>query len=44
MPTINPYSVLLESWYFFRHNLRSIAVLCLPWLLLEGLARQLAEA
>lgn len=44
MPTINPYRVLLESWYFFSHNLRSIALLSLPWLLLEGVLRQLAEA
>ena len=44
MPTINPYKVLLESWYFFSHNLRSIAVLCLPLLLIEGVVRQLVEA
>lgn len=44
MPTINPQNVLLESWYFFSHNLRSIALLCLPLLLIEGLVRQLVEA
>ena len=44
MPTINPYKVLLESWYFFRHNLGTIAVLCLPLLLTEGVIRQLVEA
>ncbi len=40
MPTINPLNVLRESWYFFIHNLRSIALLCLPALLVEGLVRQ----
>lgn len=40
MPTINPYRVLLESWYFYSRNLRSIALLCLPLLLIEGLLRQ----
>ena len=40
MPTINPLQVLRESWYFYSHNLRSIALLCLPLLLLEGLAHQ----
>lgn len=43
MPTINPYKVLLESWYFFSHNLRSIALLSLPLLLIEGVVRQTVE-
>lgn len=40
MPTINPLKVLLESWYFFCHNLSRIALLCLPLLMVEGLVRQ----
>jgi hypothetical protein len=40
MPTINPFDVLRQSWYFFSHNLRSIVLLCLPPLLIEGLVRQ----
>jgi hypothetical protein len=40
MPTIKPFTVLRESWYFFSHNLLRIIPLCLPMLLLEGLLRQ----
>lgn len=40
MPTINPFTVLRESWYFISHNLWRIIQLCLPLLLLEGLLRQ----
>ncbi|TBU90935.1 YciC family protein [Phytopseudomonas dryadis] len=34
------FDVLRDSWFFFRHNLFDIIVLCLPWLLLETLARR----
>ena len=44
MPTIKPFDVLQQSWYFFSHNLGRILLLCLPLLLLEGLARQQLSA
>ncbi|CAM3261882.1 hypothetical protein BZK31_22090 [Pseudomonas floridensis] len=37
---MNPLTVLQDSLYFFRRNLGSILVLCLPLVVLEALARQ----
>jgi hypothetical protein len=37
---MNPLSLLRDTWFFFSRNLPAIAVLCLPWVLLENLAQQ----
>ncbi|KQQ49948.1 hypothetical protein ASF84_22375 [Pseudomonas sp. Leaf127] len=37
---MNPLNILQDSLYFFRHNLISIMVLCLPLVVLESLAKQ----
>ncbi|MBD8495754.1 hypothetical protein IFR09_17940 [Pseudomonas syringae] len=37
---MNPLNILQDSLYFFRHNLISIAVLCLPLVVLEALVKQ----
>lgn len=38
---MNPLTVLRESLYFFRRNLASILMLCLPLVILEALTKQL---
>jgi hypothetical protein len=37
---MNPLTVLQDSLYFFRRNLPSILLLCLPLVILEALAKQ----
>ncbi|WP_426143479.1 YciC family protein [Pseudomonas sp. DWP3-1-2] len=37
---MNPLTVLQDSLYFFRHNLTSILMLCLPLVILEALGKQ----
>ncbi|RMQ41256.1 putative Membrane protein [Pseudomonas cichorii] len=37
---MNPLNVIQDSLYFFRRNLGSILVLCLPLVVLEALAKQ----
>ena len=34
---MNPLIPLRDAWYFFSRNLSTIALLCLPWVLLENL-------
>lgn len=42
---MNPLHVLRDAWYFFSHNLLTIARLCLPLVVLEAvLQQQLAAA
>ncbi|WP_137887412.1 YciC family protein [Pseudomonas sp. 2FE] len=36
---MNPLPILRDSWYFFSRNLAAIALLCLPLIVLEGLAQ-----
>lgn len=36
---MNPLNLLRDTWFFFSRNLPAIAVLCLPWVLLENLAQ-----
>lgn len=38
---MNPLPILRDAWYFFSRHLRAIALLCLPLIVLENLARQL---
>ena len=38
--TMNIFSALRDAWYFFTHNLTTIACLCLPLIILEGLLLQ----
>jgi hypothetical protein len=40
---MNLLSVLRDAWYFFTHNLATIARLCLPLIVLEGLLLQLVS-
>jgi hypothetical protein len=37
---MNPLTVLQDSLYFFRRNLASIALLCLPLVVLEAVSKQ----
>ena len=37
---MNPLTILTDSLYFFRRNLTSILVLCLPLVIVEALAKQ----
>ena len=37
---MNPLIPLRDAWYFFSRNLLTIALLCLPWVLLENLLAQ----
>ncbi|MCD5994772.1 hypothetical protein KDX38_13585 [Pseudomonas sp. CDFA 602] len=37
---MNPLTVIQDSLYFFRRNLGAIAMLCLPLVVLEALAKQ----
>ncbi|MGH8434505.1 MAG: YciC family protein [Pseudomonas sp.] len=37
---MNPLLILRDAWYFFTRNLAAIALLCLPLIVLEGLAQQ----
>ena len=37
---MNIFSALRDAWYFFTHNLTTIACLCLPLIILEGLLLQ----
>ncbi len=37
---MNPLNIIQDSLYFFRRNLGSIALLCLPVVILEVLAKQ----
>lgn len=41
---MNPLSIIRDSWYFVRHNLSAIAVLCLPLVCLEVLAQHALAA
>lgn len=41
---MNPLTVLRDAWFFFQRNLPAIAVLCLPWLLLQNLAEHAVSA
>lgn len=36
---MSPFSILRDSWYFVRHNLGAIVVLCLPLMCLEVFAQ-----
>ncbi|MES2819406.1 MAG: hypothetical protein V4812_10525 [Pseudomonadota bacterium] len=38
---MNPLPILRDAWYFFSRHLAAIALLCLPLIVLENLARQL---
>lgn len=38
---MNPLTILRDSLYFFRRNLASILMLCLPLVILEALTKQL---
>jgi hypothetical protein len=40
---MNPLTVLQDSLYFFRRNLSSILMLCLPLVVLEALGKQLLD-
>ena len=40
---MNPLIPLRDAWYFFSRNLATIALLCLPWVVLENLLGQLFE-
>lgn len=37
---MNPLDALRDAWFFFRHNLLQIVLLCLPFVLAEALIRQ----
>ena len=37
---MNPLIPLRDAWYFFSRHLSTIALLCLPWVLLENLLAQ----
>src|SRR3979490_410619 len=37
---MNPFTVLYDSFYFFRRNLRQIAALCLPLVVIEAFLQQ----
>jgi len=36
---MNPFPVIRDAWFFFSRNLLSIALLCLPLIMLESLAQ-----
>lgn len=38
---MNPLSILRDAWYFFSRHLGTIALLCLPLIILETLTQQL---
>ena len=40
---MNPFNVIRDSLYFFQRNLRQIALLCLPLVILEALLQQLLD-
>jgi hypothetical protein len=40
---MNPLIPLRDAWYFFSRNLSTIALLCLPWVLLENLLAQFID-
>ncbi|PHN26424.1 YciC family protein [Pseudomonas sp. ICMP 561] len=41
---MNPLTILTDSLYFFRRNLTSILVLCLPLVIVEALAKQVLSS
>src|SRR5471032_974488 len=41
---MNPLNVLQDSLYFFRRNLSSIVLLCLPLVVLESFSKQALSA
>ncbi|MBS7664034.1 hypothetical protein I0D00_19085 [Pseudomonas lalucatii] len=41
---MNPLLVLRDAWFFFSHNLPTIARLCLPLVVLEALVQQQVSA
>ncbi|MDO9322585.1 MAG: YciC family protein [Pseudomonas sp.] len=41
---MNPLNLLRDTWFFFSRNLPTIALLCLPWVVLENLAQQAINA
>jgi hypothetical protein len=41
---MNPLSLVRDAWFFFSRNLSTIALLCLPWLVLENLAQHAIKA
>jgi hypothetical protein len=41
---MNPLTLLRDTWFFFSRNLPAIALLCLPWVLLENLAQHAIKA
>lgn len=41
---MNPLLVLRDAWFFFSHNLLTIARLCLPLVVLEALVQQQVSA
>ena len=40
---MNPFNVIRDSLYFFQRNLRQIALLCLPLVIVETLLQQLLD-
>ena len=38
---MNAFSILRDAWYFYHRHVTSLALLCLPLLLLESLTRHL---
>ncbi|MFZ3183245.1 MAG: YciC family protein [Pseudomonas sp.] len=41
---MNPLNLLRDTWFFFSRNLPTIALLCLPWVVLENLAQHAINA
>lgn len=40
---MNPFTVLRDAWFFFRHNLNDLLILCMPWQLLDICGRYLLQ-
>ena len=40
---VNVFSILRDAWFFYSNNLRTIALLCLPLIVLESCVRLLVE-
>lgn len=41
---MNPLNLLRDTWFFFSRNLPTIALLCLPWVVLENLVQHAINA